>query len=79
MGTLDTVMSKAYEIKENVYGEKHGYMKPRDIHPHIRSWIVSLALTVWAVVIVPSLFQAILVLSIWLVTQWSFYRSRVLL
>lgn len=79
MGTLDKVMSKAYDLKEDVYGDKPGYMKPRDVHPHIRSWIVSLLLMIWCAVIVETVFQMFLVISVWLVTQWSFYRCKVLI
>ena len=77
MGILNNLMGKAYALKEDVYGDKIGYIKPNDIHPHMRSWIVSLFLTIWALFIVENFFQVFLVASIWLVTQWSFYRARV--
>ena len=77
MGTLNDLMAKAYRIKDDTYGDKPGYIKPDDIHPHMRAWIVSLALTIWAVFVVDGLFQACLVVSIWMVTQWSFFRARV--
>jgi hypothetical protein len=77
MGTLDKVMSKAYRMKEDVYGEKPGYLRPRDVHPHMKSWVVSLILTVWAMFILTTFFEMMLVLSIWLVTHWSFFRCQV--
>lgn len=78
MGTLDKMMSKAYNIKEDVYGEKPGYFIPRDIHPHIKGWIASLILTIITCFIVDNWIHAIMVGAIWLLTQWSFWRAKVL-
>ena len=79
MVTLNELMGKAQAMKEDVYGDKPSYMKPRDIHPHMRSWIVSLLLVIWAVVAVDTVFQSVLVASVWLVTQWSFFHAKVAL
>lgn len=74
---FDGVMAKAYNIKEDAFGEKEDYIKPRDIHPHMRSWVISLVLVVWAIFIADTFFLALLIGVTWLVTQWSFWRAKV--
>lgn len=76
---MDELLSKAYRIKDEAFGDKPGYMRPRDIHPHMRAWIVSLILTIWGIIIVDTWFSAVLIGCIWLVTQWAFFRAKVLL
>ena len=79
MGTLNNLMAKAQRLKEETYGDKPSYFSPKDIHPSMKAWIVSFILTVWAVILADGLFLSVLVLCVWLVTQWAFWRAKVLL
>ena len=71
------LFEKALELKDEVFGEKIGWLEPKDISPHINSWFVGLFICLVGVFTANSLFHSILYGVLFVVLNWSFYRSVV--
>ena len=71
------MFERALELKDEVFGQKIGWITPKDISPHVNSWFVGFFLTLVGVFTANSLFHAILYGVLFFVMNWSFYRSKV--
>ena len=72
-----SIFYKALELKDEIFGEKIGWITPKDISPHVNSWFLGFFACVLGIFVGEGWLEIGLYVFLFLVMNWSFYRSVV--
>lgn len=70
------MFEKALELKEEVFGEKVGYLDPKEVSPIMSTWSLSFFLVIGGAFFL-DLWGALIVGVVWLLLNYSFFNAKV--